>query len=260
MKTKKSGVRGSVITSADLEKAADYVGMAFYKLERYPGSLDEALPLGNGSPFDGALIPFDIVANGGRLKADKKTINRFSEAWLLGIPSRCDGEGLLVEAAMRVLNMFSQSGGSDFNRGVFIADYGYFRGELTKWMIRFCRGFVARDFEEIESSIEAINKMARKATSKASIATSALNGVWTDDSLKKAQVEEAARLYKSKVERGCHDCHTLRLQLEAVLGMKELHGIKIPDGIGYNDAIPGHAFYNRVKGELEKRGDWVYRE
>ena len=231
MKTKKSGVRGSVITSADLKKATAYIGMAFDKLERYPGSLDEALPIGNGSPFDGALIPFDIVANGGKLNADKKSIDGFFEAWLFGIPSRCDGEGLLVESVRRVLNMFSRAGGCDFNKGVFIADYGYFRGEFTKWMIRFCRGFVARDFEEIETSIEAIKNETRKLNVKSGVAYAYSKGEKKDEDYKEVQVDKACERYNDPSKKKLRG--RLTQIIDDVLEMDEINGIKIPDGMGY---------------------------
>lgn len=108
--------------------------------------------------FDPALIPFDMVANGAKVcvgedpdyvdlsgswekvkigKCDKGSIGGFANAWTDALENAFCGLDvqLFVEvysAFGRVMNGFCNE---NVGRGVFVSDYGYFRGMLSRCLI-----------------------------------------------------------------------------------------------------------------------------
>lgn len=252
MKTKKSGVRGSVVTSADLEKAIK-------ALERYlekSNLIVNGCPIvfGSGTPFDDALAPFDLVANGGRLRADKKVLDRFAVAWF-EVAHDFKGDGVMWchLSLVRVLQMFSKSGLSDFNCGVFVADYGYFRGVLTEclyWNISRIGGGssgVISDIGEIGDKVSGVEKSMRKTDAKARKAELAASearllakGEWTDRDIKAAQVQIAVENFKGNI----------RNALLAGLQPTCFHGRMIDGDVGYLPGLIDDGIVKRQSGEI----------
>lgn len=245
MKTKKSGVRGSVVTSADLEKAIK-------ALERYlekSNLIVNGCPIvfGSGTPFDDALAPFDLVANGGRLRADKKVLDRFAVAWF-EVAHDFKGDGVMWchLSLVRVLQMFSKSGLSDFNCGVFVADYGYFRGVLTEcmyWnMSRIGGGSsgVISDVGEIGDKVSGVEKRMRKIDVKASEARLLAKGEWTDRDIRAAQVQIAVDNFNG-------NRHSALL---AGLQPTCFHGRMIDGDVGYLKGLIDDGIVRRQSGKI----------
>lgn len=114
--------------------------------------------IGYDCVFDPALIPFDMVANGAKVsvdeefdcvdlsgdwenvkidKGDEISIGGFRNAWMSALENAfvCLGVELYIEvysAFGRVMNGFQNE---NVCRGVFISDYGYFRGVLSRCLI-----------------------------------------------------------------------------------------------------------------------------
>lgn len=251
MKTKKSGVRGSVITSADL-------GKAIRALERYlekRNLIVNGCPIvfGSGTPFDDALTPFDLVANGGKLRADKKVLDRFVKAWFeVAHCFKCDDVMWFYLSLVRVLKMFSISGLRDFNCGVFVSDYGYFRGVLTKclyWNMSRIGGGSSGVISDIGDKVSGVEKSVRKTDAKASKAMAFAKGDWTEEDIKGAQVRYAVDWYVKKKS-------TLKSALWNTSKATEIEGRKIPVGVGYTDITLGRGFAKKVERELRDMGCW----
>lgn len=204
MKTKKSGVRGSVITSADIEKATKAIGLYLEKLKNNINicAADCTFVLGSGTPLDVALIPFDVVANGGTLRIKKEVLDRFCATWIkFAWGLKCDGAMEFVLSLFRLLDMFSKSGSTNFNHGVFVADYGYFRGSLTTclyWNTSRLAGYSSGVNADLENLEDGQNRRDMKIR-EVSLATKGING---KRQVKDWQESKVVGLLQGKIKKG----------------------------------------------------------
>lgn len=234
MKTKKSGVRGSVITSADIEKATKAIGLYLEKLKNNINicAADCTFVLGSGTPLDVALIPFDVVANGGTLRIKKEVLDRFCATWIkFAWGLKCDGAMEFVLSLFRLLDMFSKSGSQNFNHGVFVADYGYFRGSLTTclyWNTSRLGGYssgVNADLEKLEDGQKRRDMKICKALIAASEAESRAKGELTEKEICKKQERFAVGDYRQG--------EPLKETLIRMLKAKEINGFEIVGDAGW---------------------------
>lgn len=131
MKTKKSGVRGSVITNADLEKSIKELdGVASGRVKLF-GRYDFYEPLAGDGPLARALVPFNKAAAGAALKADDKTLEKFWAMWFGVCQSFDPGPDLRMSFGL-VWNGFINAGSVWMCPQVFGGDYGVFRFNLSK--------------------------------------------------------------------------------------------------------------------------------
>lgn len=208
-------------------------------LERYSEVSDtftDCVPMviGSGTPFDCALVPFDLVANGGRVCDDKKLLDRFAGDWVGALKVfKCDGSGECFLSLVRVLKMFSLAGRSDFNLGVFVADYGFFRGALTKclyWHTSKIGGGSAgimSDVIEASKNILELEKKNRRALLAARNAKLIAKGEWTDDDFCNAQIDNAIARYQVEKSK------SLSSVLMEVLNMKMIDGHEVKGDVGF---------------------------
>lgn len=236
--------------------------------------------IGYDCVFDPALIPFDMVANGAKVSVDEEydcvdlsgdwenvkidtddkiSVGGFSNAWMSALENAfgCLDVQAFVEvysAFSRVMNGF---GNESIGRGVFVSDYGYFRGALARCLIlsfnKNTGGSSERELIfEIKKNIGIVNRKAEEAAFAAC-------GKWGDEECKSAQVMYAANLYEDRVKNGRVEISMMNQVLKKATSEKRIFEHEITAGLGYpeyNSKLGANKFYKKVQRELIRRGVW----
>lgn len=229
MKTKKSGVRGSVITNADLEKSIKELdGVASGRVKLF-GRYDFYEPLAGDGPLARALVPFNKAAAGAALKADDKTLEKFCAMWFGVCQSFDPGPDLRMSFGL-VWNGFINAGSVWMCPQVFGGDYGVFRFNLSKavqWKFYEQCG-AQKDCEritKIEDGQKRRDMKIGKALLMASEAESRAKGELTEKDICEKQERYAVRDYISG--------EPLRETLIRMLKASEINGFKIVGDMGW---------------------------
>lgn len=229
MKTKKSGVRGSVITNADLEKAIkELEGVASGRVKLF-GPNEYWEPVSGDGPLARALLPFDKAASGAVVKANDKTCKKFAELWfeVCGLFDR--GPDLRTSFCL-IWNGFVYSGSAQTCPQVFGGDYGVFRFLLSKavgWKFYEQCG-AKKDVDrivEIEDGQKRRDMKICKALLAASEAESRAKGELTEEEICEKQERFAVGDYRHG--------EPLKETLIRMLKAKEINGFKIVGDAGW---------------------------
>lgn len=243
MKTKKSGVRGSVITSADLEKAIKELdGVASGRVKLF-GPHEYFEPVAGDGPLARALLPFDKAAAGAVLKSDDKTLSKLAAMWF-DVCGMFDREGWLNMSFNLMWNGFINAGSVWMCPQVFGGDYGVFRFNLSKavrWSF-YAQGGAKKDVDRIVD----IENGQKRRDMKISEALFRSKGEWTDQQAKAAQVKIVIDTLVERIKGGRRvDCGSVDCLMVEVMEMKTIFGHKI-DGLGYHDISPKSAFRRAI--------------
>lgn len=199
MKTKKSGVRGSVITSADLEKAIkELEGVASGRVKLFgPNEFSE--PVAGDGPLARALLPFDKAAAGAVLKSDDKTLSKLAAMWF-DVCGMFDHEGWLNMSFNLMWNGFINAGSVWMCPQVFGGDYGVFRFNLSKavrWSF-YAQGGAKKDVDRIVEIENGQNRRDMKIR-EVSLAIKGING---KRQVKDWQESKVVGLLQGKIKKG----------------------------------------------------------
>lgn len=250
--------RCDCVKSEDLRKAIESLKKLSANFEKVLRCNGLSFALGRDSIFDVALSPFDKVANGSVLKARDCDVVEFVQCWM-GIAKlfACGDKGnfYLVLALFNVGNGFIGATDNDFGRGVFIADYGYFRAMLVRSLYEKMNkiGGGLSEHELILENKKSIGIVKRKAEEAALAAC----GEWGDKECKTAQVIYAVDLYEERVKNGRVEGSTMNHVLTKATSVKVIFEHEIKTGFGYpkyNSKSGANDFYQRVRRELKRRG------
>lgn len=250
MKTKKSGVRGSVITSADLEKAIkELEGVASGRVKLFgPNEFSE--PVAGDGPLARALLPFDKAAAGAVLKSDDKTLSKLAAMWF-DVCGMFDHEGWLNMSFNLMWNGFINAGSVWMCPQVFGGDYGVFRFNLSKavrWSF-YAQGGAKKDVDrivEIENGQKRRDTRIRKTWLAASEAVFRTKGELTEGDICKKQERCAVSEYVPG--------ESLTARLLKVLNKREIDGFKIDGDSGWVGLCIKEGFIERdCKGVVKKR-------
>lgn len=252
--------RCDCVKSEDLRKAIGSLKKLSANFEKVLRCNGLSCSLGYDSIFDIALSPFDKVANGSVLMARDCDVVEFVQCWFeIARLFACGGDGqfYFVLALHRVGNGFVNAIDDDFGRGVFIADYGYFRAMLVKCLYEKMSkiGGGLSEHELILENKKSIGIVKQKAEEAALAAC----GEWGDKECKTAQVVYAVDLYEERVKNGRVEGSTMNHVLTKATSAKRIFEHEITAGLGYpeyNSKLGANKFYKKVQRELIRRGVW----
>lgn len=263
MKTKKSNTKSNV-SKRDLLIAIEALKDYKARCRTFASGL---FGFGLDTNFDRALTPFDLVADGGVCK-DNKLRDMFGVAWQEAVKAfeRVDGKGECFITLLRVLKMFERVGSPNFNLGVFVADYGYFRGVLVKCLywhassIGGCSRGVTADVEKISDTIEKNEDWQKRRDIKIIEFELSMNGVNAKRREKSWQELKALQLFRGKYKDGDDTKKVRKICLECCVAVlrnpeykKYESGEKVDMSLGYSFSDK-YTFQTQLLRRLERIG------
>ena len=251
MKTKKSGVRGSVITSADLEKAIKELEGVASGREKLFGPHEYFEPVAGDGPLARALLPFDKAAAGAVLKSDDKTLLKLAAMWF-DVCLMFDHEGWLHMSFNLMWNGFINAGSVWMCPQVFGGDYGVFRFNLSKavrWSF-YAQGGAKKDVDRIVE-IESGQKRRDMKIREVELAA---KGEKTKKETRAWQTIKAAKLFKATFRKGAKATTVCLACCRNVLRKDEYRkfedGRNVDMSLGYDEGC----IYHFQKNVLRKLG------
>ena len=232
--------RCDCVKSEDLRKAIGSLKKLSANFEKVLRCNGLSFSLGYDSVFDIALSPFDSVANGSIIKARECDVVEFVQCWM-GMASlfACGGDGqfYFTLALHRVGNGFVNAVDDDFGRGVFIADYGYFRAMLVRClyekMSKIGGGLFDHDrIKQVEADVFSRRRLDVRTCRRLKSLEIGADCGSPEKLAKAAQIDYAVRRYKARWKTD-----SVRQILEYVIGFQVLkfNGKNVSTESGYRD-------------------------